>query len=134
LAEGRDRAVDEAGKFGFEVVVGKAALAELAAGMVLDEDVRFGEELAKDDAAALRLDVQRDAFLVAVEVDEEAGLVVVGNVVREGAKGAGVVALWRLDLDDVGAHVRQEAGAVGAGDALGQVDDAQAFKNGVRQG
>ena len=134
LAEGCDGAVDEVRKLGLQVVVAEAERREAAGSFAFDEDVGVGEQFAEDDAAALRLDVKRQALLVGVEVEEEAALVGVGDVAREGAEAAGVVALRRLDLDDLRAEVGEEARGVGAGDALGEVDDAGAFEGEVGQG
>ena len=74
--------------------------------------------LREDGAAVVGVDVEGDALLVAVEVDEEAGLFGVGDVAGEGAEAARVVARRRLDLDDLRAEVGEQLRAVRPGDAL----------------
>ena len=96
--------------------------------MRVDKNVGVGEELAHDDAAALCLEVQGNALLARVEMQEEAALVVVRDVTRERAEAAGVVALRRLYLDDVRAEVSEQLRAVWAGDPLREIDDANAFE------
>ena len=52
-----------------------------------------------------------------------------GPAGRERPSGPEGVATGRLDLDDAGPEVGQEAGAVGAGDAFGQVEYACTFES-----
>ena len=56
-----------------------------------------------------------------------------GNVVRKRPQPARVVAVRRLDLDDLGAEVSQQFRAVRARDPLREIDDADAFEGGIGQ-
>jgi len=57
-----------------------------------------------------------------------------GCVVREGAVATQrMAAARRLDRDDIGAVVGEELGAVGAGDAVGKIEDAQGGQGGGRR-
>src|SRR4029077_20247671 len=69
--------------------------------------------------------VQREPTLGAI-VDDPA--IVVRALGHAGPAGAIAVriAVWRLDLDDVGAEVGHDRGGHGSGDEAGRVDDAHA--------
>src|SRR6185436_15982352 len=75
---------------------------------VFYEHVGFPREPSKDIGTVRRLQVQREAALVAVHSEEIAAL----TAGHERCKAARVVARTRfLDLDDVGAHVAEQHGA-----------------------
>ena len=77
------------------------------------------------EAAGIR-EIQRHAFLACVHAGEVGALVVSAGLDLMRARRM-VVALDRaLDLDDARAEVRQQAGAVGAGEDAGQVEDGHA--------
>jgi hypothetical protein len=79
--------------------------------------------ISRSAASLRRLQVERDAFLVAVEHGEESG--------AGAEQPAGVVAGQRFDLDHLGAEVGQHHAAGRAHHHVGEFDDADA---GVGQG
>ena len=89
----------------------------------LDDDVRGADELAEDFAALLVLQVEGDAALAGVEVEEVEAALGPGLVVVERGDEASGVALRRFHLDHIGPEVGEELGAVGA-DVACQVEDA----------
>ena len=74
-------------------------------------------------AASLFLQVDHEAALGAVDLEETTPL----TVQRRGVAHA--VAAGRLDLEDVGAQVGEDHGAVRAGDVFGEVGDSNAGQN-----
>ena len=103
LPKPRERAVDDAGVHGQEVVRPKAAPGDLAGHRRLQEDVGVTRQ-AQDHVPAPRQPVvDGDAPLAAVDGLEDAA------EAKLGRGDPGVVAgEQRLDLDDLGAEVRQE--------------------------
>src|SRR4029434_6699929 len=73
------------------------------------------------------LEVDGDALLAEV-ADDRVGRVA---AVARAELPLQVAVADALDLDDVGAVLRQQHGAVGAGDALAEIDDLQAGKGRV---
>ena len=134
LPERRDRAVDQVRELCLKIVVAKPASRHHPRRFALDKHVRVRQQLAEDDAPALRLEVERDALLARVQVEEETALVVVWHIVRERPQPPGIVALRRLDLNDLSAEVCQELRAIRARNPLREIDDADAFEGGVGQG
>jgi hypothetical protein len=57
--------------------------------------------------------VQRDSPLVGVQVQEQAAVFGVGNIAGKWTAPPRQVALWRLDLDHLGAEVRQQTRSEG---------------------
>ena len=89
----------------------------------VDEDVGRVHQPPERLAGLLMLEVEADAALVAVADQEEgrhAGIAPRPGLARGVARG-------RLDLDDIGAHVAQQHGAVGAEQHGGEVEDPDAF-------
>jgi hypothetical protein len=101
------------------------AIAQLLHGAgaeVLHDDVGLLEQLLEDLALLVVLEVERDAFLAAIDRREIGRL-----AVDERPVGAGVVAaLGRLDLDHPRAHLGHQQGAVGAGKDAREIDDDNA--------
>ena len=123
LAEAGDGEVDEFGVFGGEGVVADAEAGGDAWAEAFDEDVGLEGEGAEDGFCLGVLEVELEGALAAVEGKGHGGLGVVGEF---GAEAAGPVAFGGFDLDDVGAVLGEEHGAVWGGDALAEVEDAQA--------
>src|SRR5690606_7937603 len=69
--------------------------------------------------------VERDASLVAVDLEEERALA----TLRDRRRPAVLAAAPLLDANHVRAHVAEQAGAVGAGDVATEVEDANAFED-----
>ena len=124
--------------------VREAQPGQAADAVVLHEHVRAREEPAQHLAPGLRLEVQAQASLVAVDREVVGRLArVAGNSARVAlgirqrpasgcagerrSPGARAVALGRLDLDHVGAEVGQQHRAVGPGEHGREVahDDAR---------
>ena len=85
---------------------------------VLDDDVGARRDPPRDGRAVGMMQVGRDALLVAVEHREEAG--------AGAEQPPRALAVDRLDLDDLGAHVREDHAARRAHDHVRELDDAQA--------
>ena len=119
MAEARGRGVDQLGILRVQRLPAVAQLLHRAGPEVLDHDVGLLEQLLEDLAVGVVLEVERDAFLAAIDRGEVGRL-----AVDERPIGAGVVAaLGRLDLDHPRAHLGHQQGAVGAGEDARQVDD-----------
>jgi len=126
LAVGGDGDEDEAGVDGAQAVVVQAQIGHLAGRAVLDEDVGLLGQALEDLAAAGCAQVKGDPQLVSVQVEEEAALLGMGDIVQERASLAGAVAnLWLLHLDDLRAHISEELAAVGAADHLAVLEDLE---------
>ena len=122
LAKARDRAIDELLVQLAERRVPEPKLLHGAGAEVLENDVAHLHEIGEDLARGRRLEVQRDALLVAVDRHE------VGRLAPDERRPAPrVVALARLlDLDHLGAHVGEDHGAERAGEDAREVEDANA--------
>ena len=105
-------------------LVAQAQAIHDAAAIVLDHGVGAVAQPHHQLAALGLLEVDGDRLLVAVDRGEVAaeGLQLVVGVV--GTDDARVVAVERLDLDDLGALVGQQHGAERTGQHLREVDDA----------
>src|SRR5262249_37972259 len=104
LAEAGDAGVDETPVERLEALVIDAEAEFHVGPVILDHDVRGPDHLAENVDAFRLLEVERDAALVAVQVLE----------IRAVARAAHIAALpplGQLDLDDVGAPVRELAHA-----------------------
>ena len=118
-AEAGDGGVDDLVIDLLEHVIADTQLVHDAGAVVLDDDVSLLDHLEEELFALLRLQVQGDALLAAVDVG-----IVHAVVVLLRAHGAGVVALARhLDLDDVCAVVGEHHRAVRTGQNAGQVQN-----------
>ena len=102
LAVAGHEAIHQPGVLRVERLVVQAGLLQGVLAPVGDEDVRLGDELLQRLTAGGGLGVQADAGL------------------------AGVLQI--LDLDDLGAQIRQKAGAAGGGDKGGQLQHLYALE------
>src|ERR1017187_3418457 len=92
---------------------------------VLDHDVSLGDQAVEQAPPFRGLEIERDAFLVAVDAQEVHAF----PVDERRTPGARVVALVRLlDLDDARPHVREEHRAVRPGQYAGQVEHRDAVE------
>ena len=118
-AEAGHRRINDARVDLFQLVIAQAQLVHNAGAIVLHHNVRLFDQLLEQLLALRRLQIQGNALLVAVHV----GIVHAGAVF-DGAHGPGVVPLaGDLDLDDVGAEIRQHHRAVRSGQDPGEVQD-----------
>jgi hypothetical protein len=87
------------------------------------DDVVGRDEAAERDAPVLALEVERDAALAGVEVQERGAGFGLRRAVREGPLPPQRVAdTGALHFHDVGAEVAEQLGAVGTTDAGGQLE------------
>ena len=119
LPESRDAGEDDAPVHGRERFVADAEALLDVGTEVLHHDVRAGDQLHEDRAPLRPLEVERQATLVAMKV-----------LFVRAVAGAGdrwhAVARRGLDLDHVGAPIREQSDGGGAGPGDGEVEDAQA--------
>ena len=88
----------------------------------LHQDVHTLHQLLNDPPPPIALQVQGDAFLVGVEVEEKATLLGMGIILKEGPHFAGWIPLTGpLHLNHIGAIVSQQLGAVRARNVPGQI-------------
>ena len=119
-----DVGVDRGDRVGVEAQAGDGPRAQR-----VEEHVGARHEAAQCGARLLRLEVEDDPALVAVQLEERpahAG-------VARGPKAADHVALRRLDLDYVRAHVREDVGRERPHDDVGEVEDADAGQRPVAE-
>ena len=113
LAERRDGDHHQVGVAGGERRVVETPVAHAPGLVVLDEHVGPRHEVEQLLALLGCADVQGDAALVRVEEEEEAALLRVRVVSREGTPTTADVAIGGLDLDDLRSVVAEELGAEG---------------------
>jgi len=128
LAEAGDRAVDQPRVLPKQIGMPKAQAAHYPRAEILHDHVGAAHQATEDLLALLGLEVERDRALAGIlgqERDTHVGLVqrrVSAELTRQIACAA------RLDLNDIGAHVRQLVAGKGAGQHVRQIEDAHALK------
>ena len=85
---------------------------------------------SRSDGRLLGAQVQHDAALAAVDVDEDPRHAGLGS----GRDVAGVVACGGFHLDHVGAHVGHDLGAIRPHDHGGEIDHAHPYQRAVAFG
>src|SRR6185295_10225302 len=106
-------------------LVVEAHLRERARAEILDEDVALRDQLLQNRAPFGVLEVERDAFLVAVDAEEIRALA----AKKWWSPRAGVVAFARLfDLDHARAHVAEQHRAVRARQHPRQVEHGDSIE------
>ena len=128
LSVGRNREIDQLRVFRRDAGIVEAVLLQHAGPEVLDQHVGALEQLAHDRLALGLGEVQRHALLAPVEGHEEVALAGGAAGARTGALARVVAAVGILDLDDLGAHVREHLGTHGTRDHAGEIDDANAVE------
>ncbi len=128
LTVGRDREVDQLRIFRREARIVEAVLLQHAGPEVLDHALGIGQQLVHDRLAIGLGEVERDALLAPVVGHEEVAFAVGATGARTGALARVVAAIGILDLDHLGAHVREHLGAHGTRDHAGEIDDANAVE------
>ena len=98
----------------------EAEFAERPRPEILDQDVGAGHQTIENRAALGMFEVERDAFLVAIDAQEVRAL-----ALEEGrAPRPRVIPLARLlDLDDARAHVSEEHRAIRSREDTGEVEN-----------
>ena len=122
-AEARDDRVDEPRVDGLQIGEAEAHARERARAQVVDQHVAFGHQPPEHFLAGVGAKVQRDALLVAVVSHETRRLALSITLGKRRHGAARIAAAGALDLDDLGAGVGQEQGAIGAGHVLVGTDD-----------
>ncbi len=110
-----------------EILPVKAHLLHRRGPEVLDDHVGLLDHLDEDVLGLLVLEVQDDPLLVAVQADEVAAEILV-HLTGEGPELPGVVAVGRLDVDDLGPEVGEDHRCRGGRQHVAQVDDADSFQ------
>ena len=87
-------------------------------GDVMDQEVGAGQQVIQFTALARVIQIQRYAALVGVEIQKQAAVFGILDILWKGAATPGYVALGRLHLDYVGAQHDHQLGAEGGRDAL----------------
>jgi hypothetical protein len=124
LSVGGDRAVDDRRLERADVVVTETQAVHHAGPVVLDDDIGGLDERAGLLDIAGILQIERDRALVAIERGE-----VLAVAVGDGRPRAQrIAALRMLDLDDIGAHVRQQHAAIRPGGDVAKLDDPDSLK------
>jgi hypothetical protein len=134
VAEGTDRAIDQARALRGQRFVAQAAPLGAAGLEGVDQDVVFPEQPPQHRLAARVVQIERHAGLAAVErrVGRRHGR---GDARRPLARVVAVAG--PLDLEDLGPEVGEDLSAIGAGDVLREIDDAlsgQWFHEAVQAG
>ena len=128
LAEAGERRIDQAGIDRGEVPGSQSQAIHHAGAIVFHQHVALLRELEKDGPAALVLEVERQAALVAVDAEEIDAFVVDARI-----KPSGLVAGLRpLDLDHIRAQGSEQPGAVGTGQHVRDIEDADALQRSGR--
>ena len=128
LAEGADRAIDDAGILRLHRLVADAEARRDAGPERFDQHVGLAGEPKEIGAALLALQVEHDALLAARHVAEEHRRALVGRP----DVAAGIALARRLDLDHLGAVIGQRRGEVRPRQEPREVDDLDAFELHVR--
>ena len=126
LTKGRDGADDEPGVPLREDVEAQPEGVQLAWSAVLDQDVGFVRERPELDSVRLDIEIEYLGTLARIEIKKECTAFGMGSIVGEGTTLARRVSTRALDLDDVGAEVGEQFGAVGCGHVFGEFEYAQA--------
>ena len=124
LAEAGDGDIDELGIDLLQFLVAQAHAVHGAGFQVLHDDIDVLDQLLEHLDAFGILGVADDAFFAMVDADKVTAL-----AVDERTVAAAVIAGTGLFyLDDLGAHVAQHHGAVGTGQRVGEIQNADPFQ------
>ena len=102
--------------------------------VVLDEDVAPRQQVQQPLTFLGRARVEDDAALVRVEEEEEAALLLGGDVLGKGTPSTGDVSTGGLDLDDVRPVIGEELGAEGRRDLAPQLHHTNSGQHVVGHG
>src|SRR5882757_1030776 len=126
VANAADRHIDQAGVTFSQFLGSETKPLHRARTKILHQHVGLCDESGHHLAAGLALDVDRQRSFAAIRRDEHGGEF--SGLVDRGAAAAGAVARYRLDLDDVGALIRQEHGREWTGYDGSQIDYTDALE------
>ena len=91
---------------------------------VFEHDIRAIEQPEKERFALRVLQIEREALLVAIQVDEVGGFV----AVERRSPGARDFAVERLDLDDLRAVVAEHGRCERTGERVGEIEDGDVVR------
>ena len=129
MAEARHGAIDQPWKFFLERLEAKSKLFHRAAAIIFDQHIGTREQSFQDLAVAVRLQIQSDGFLAAIDAHEIAGLGFACRCFHKRTDMAAVVAANRLfDLDNSGPQLVEHQRGVWSGKHACQIDDKDAVK------
>lgn len=120
LSIGRDPNEDRAPIDLFKFVVTEPPFFECAGSEVLHDDVALRRKLPEEFTPPLAAEIQRHALLVARFGQPHQGIAAIGIGSEPPER---VASLWRLDLDDFGAELAKDGGAVRPGDERTKIED-----------
>ena len=128
LAVAGHEGIHQLGVLGVERLIVQTGLFQRVLPPVGDEDIRLGDELLQRLTAGGGLGVQADAGLAGVlQIIGGVLLLVLGTALVDSGVAQGVAG-GGFDLDDLGAQIRQKAGAAGGGDKGGQLQHLYALE------
>src|SRR6266536_5449404 len=126
LADAADRDIDQARMALAQLIDAKAEALHGAGPEILHHDVRLRDQPGENLTAGRAFDVNRQRTLAAVRRDEQRGELAV--LVDRGTAAPGDVAADRLDLQNVGALIRQKHGRERTRHHAGQIEDTNTAK------
>ncbi len=129
LPEGRDAGHDQARSAAREIRIGETALRHQAGPFAFDDKIGFRHERTKVVLAVRRIEIERDAALADVLVNELERSIRPGLPVDERRPMARRRAARRLDQDHISTQIGEQLPGVSAAEA-GHFDDAEALKRG----
>jgi hypothetical protein len=107
LTEGADRTVDEAGIPASQGFPAQPALSQGAGFAAFEYDVCVRDQLQEGTPTLIRVEVDGDSALARIEREPRQASLGIRSSPYKGPPPARGVALRRLQLDDVGAHVAE---------------------------
>jgi len=111
LSEGRNRTQHERGILAMKRRPSETHLVERAGRVALDYHVGRSRQLKQNFAAARIAEIESERAFVEIVEPEKQAAIAMRDVVEEGADATRVVAVRRLNLDNVGAHVGEQPAA-----------------------
>ena len=105
-------------------VVVETEFLQAAGSEVFNQDIGTPDQLSKGVGTDRRLQIQRYALFASIHAEEKRT-----DIPRERCPSAGVVAVGRFfNLDNLGTHIAQQHGAIGARQDPCEIDDADSTK------
>ena len=96
--------------------------------VVFHQNIRNGDQLSQNFLPFLRSEVQNHALLVAVETDEITAAVF-SRLSHKGSELSRIVSAGRLDVDDLGAEIRQKHRCRGRCQDMAEIDNPDSFQS-----
>src|SRR6185295_10979675 len=125
VAEGGDGRHDQSRMLASEILADEAERDTPARGDVVDQYRRSSQKAGERIAALGAAEIQGDAALVGVQVEERAARLGIRLAFRKRTAASQRISLGRLDLDDVGAEIGENLSPERGRYALAVLDDPQ---------